>query len=140
MCSSDLTSENVMNVNDEVINFRQYSEEYLMEAWFRMLDIVERCPTKHTQGFIIRRFYGGISAWSRLFLDALTKGCFVMSDAYFTTLILKNLFGNHCKTREECKFDKLKGELEKIVSNLQEAIKTAPSGDDISNLCSYTCS
>jgi hypothetical protein len=44
-----------------------------MEAWYRMQESVENSPNVHTQGFIIKIFYNGVSAWSRLFLDGLTN-------------------------------------------------------------------
>jgi hypothetical protein len=47
------------------------------------------------------------------------------------------LFGNHGKTKEEIKLQQLKEDLEKVVSNLQEAIKIAPNRDNINNLCTY---
>jgi hypothetical protein len=49
-----------------------------------------------------------------------------------------SLFGNPGKTKEEIKLQQFKEDLEKVVSNLQEAIKIAPSRNNINNLCTYT--
>jgi hypothetical protein len=49
-----------------------------------------------------------------------------------------SLFGNHGKTKEEIKLQQFKEDLENVVGNLQEAIKIAPSRDNINNLCTYT--
>jgi uncharacterized protein YpuA (DUF1002 family) len=49
-----------------------------------------------------------------------------------------SLFGNPGKTKEEIKLQQFKEDLEKVVSNLQEAIKIAPSRNNINNLCAYT--
>jgi hypothetical protein len=53
---------------------------------------------------------------------------------------LVGLFRNYGKTKEEIKLRQFKDELEKVANNLEEAIKKAPSREEISNLCTYTCS
>jgi hypothetical protein len=53
---STSANKNVVVVNDEVISFEQYNEEFLMEAWFRMQGSVEDSPNVHTQGFIIKDY------------------------------------------------------------------------------------
>jgi hypothetical protein len=83
-----------------------------------MQESVENSPNVHTQGFIIKRFYHGLSAWSKVFLDGLTNGHIATGDPS-----LMSLFGNHGKTKEEIKLQQLKEDLEVVVSNLQEAIK-----------------
>jgi hypothetical protein len=72
--ASTSTNKNIIVVSDEVTSFKGYSEESLMEAWYRMQESVENIPNVHTQCFIIKRFYNGVSAWSRLLLDGLTNG------------------------------------------------------------------
>jgi hypothetical protein len=109
-----------------------------MEAWYRMQQNVENRSNVQTQGIILKNFYNGVSAWARLFLDGLTNGYFAMGDPSFAKYALLSLFGNHGKTKEEIKLEHFKEELEKVVSNLQEAIKGAPSRDNIHNPCTYT--
>jgi hypothetical protein len=70
-------------------------------------------------------------------LDALTYGHFATINPSFLKHTLMSLFGNHGKTKEEIKLQQLKEDLEKVVSNLQEAIKIAPNRDNINNLCTY---
>jgi hypothetical protein len=91
---------NIVIVNDEVMSFKQYPEESLMEAWYTMQENVENSPNIHTQGVIIRSFYNGISAWGRLFLDSLTNGHFIMGDPSFANYNLMSFFGNYGKTKE----------------------------------------
>jgi hypothetical protein len=77
------STKNMVIINDEVTSFTQYSEESLMEAWYRMQENVENSPNVHTQSSIIKRFYNRISAWGRIFLDGLTNGHFATSDPSF---------------------------------------------------------
>jgi hypothetical protein len=98
--ASTSANKNIVIVNDEVTSFKQYVEESLMEAWYRMQENVENSPNIHTQGVIIRSFYNGISAWARLFLNSLTNGHFVTGDPSFANYTLMSLFGNYGKTKE----------------------------------------
>jgi hypothetical protein len=138
--ASTITNKNIVAINDEVTSFKQYSEEYLMKAWYMMQESVENSLNVHTQGFILKRFYNGVSAWSRLFLDGLTNEHLATDDPSFAKYTLMSLFGNHGKRKEQIKLQQFKEDLEKVVSNLQETIKVAPSRDNINNLCTYTCS
>jgi hypothetical protein len=101
--ASSSANKNIVVVNDEVIRFKQYSEESLMEAWYRMQENVEDRPNVHTQSSIIKSFYNGTSAWGRLFLDGLTNGHFSNGDPSFAKYTLVSLFKNYCKTKEEIK-------------------------------------
>jgi hypothetical protein len=51
---STSTNKNMVVVNDEVTSFKQYSEESLMEAWYKMQENVENGAKVHTQGVIIK--------------------------------------------------------------------------------------
>jgi hypothetical protein len=132
---SSSTNINTVIVNDEITSFKPYFEESLMEAWYRRQESVESSPNMHIQGFIKKN---GVSAYSRFFLDGLTNGHFAMGDPSFAKYNLMSLFGNHGKTNEKIKLQQFKEDLEKVVSNLQEAIKISPSRDNINNLCTYT--
>jgi hypothetical protein len=66
MASSSI-DKNIVVINDEVTSFTQYSEESLMEAWYRMQENVGNSPDMHSQSSIVKGFYNGISAWCRLF-------------------------------------------------------------------------
>lgn len=85
----------------EINNFSQYPEEYLMEAWFRILDMKEMCPGQHTQAFILRKFYGGINPWAKCFLYSLTNGRFVIGNLAQTNMVMINLFGKSRNTKKE---------------------------------------
>jgi hypothetical protein len=57
----------------------------------------------------------------------------ILCKIYFDELIWKP-----CKTKEEIMLQQFKEDLEKVVGNLQEAIKIAPSRDNINKFCTYT--
>ena len=69
--------------NDETTSFKQYFGESLMEAWYRMQEIIASCPNTNTQ-----------KKWSKPFLDALTIGYFTTDNPSFSTLVLVSLFEN----------------------------------------------
>ena len=94
-------------VNDAITSFKQYPGESLMEAWYRMQEIRENCPNTHAQNFILRKFYNGLNTWSKLFLDAVTSGCFTTGNPSFSNVVLISLFGNSGKTKEEIEFQQL---------------------------------
>jgi hypothetical protein len=135
--ASSSTNKNIAIINDEVTSFTLYSEECLMEAWYRMQENVGNSPNVHTQSSIIKSFYNGISAWGRIFLDGLTNGNFATGDPSFAKYTLVSLFGNYGKTKDEIKLQQFKEELEEVANKLQEAIKEAPNRKEISNLCTY---
>ena len=60
----------------EIINFNQYPGESLMDAWYRMQEIVGRSPNKYSQIFILKSFYIGLDVWEKK-LDTLTYGRFI---------------------------------------------------------------
>jgi hypothetical protein len=65
-----------------------------MEAWYRMQENVGNIPNVHTRSSIIKSFYNGVSAWSRIFIDGLTNGHFAIGDPSFAKYTLVSLFGN----------------------------------------------
>jgi hypothetical protein len=88
-----------------------------------MQESVENSPNVHTQGFIIKICYSGVSAWSRLFLDGLTNGHFATGNPSVAKYTLMSLSGNYVKSKEEIQLQKLKEDFEKVVSILEEDIK-----------------
>jgi hypothetical protein len=51
--SSSSANKNIVVVNVEVTNFKQYSKKFLMEAWYRMQENVENNPNMHIQSSTI---------------------------------------------------------------------------------------
>jgi hypothetical protein len=54
-------SKTIDLVEDEVVTFKQHPGESLMKDWFRMNELGKRCPSRHVQLYVLRRFYNGIN-------------------------------------------------------------------------------
>jgi cbb3-type cytochrome oxidase cytochrome c subunit len=72
-------------VNDDVSNFKQYTNKSLLEALSRMIYLKENGFYPHTQIHTIESFNDGLGTWSNLLLDGLSYGDFKTS---MITLVL----------------------------------------------------
>jgi hypothetical protein len=54
--ASSIKNKNIVIINDEVTSFTQYSEESLMEAWYRMQENVGNSPKCAHSKFYNQKF------------------------------------------------------------------------------------
>ena len=101
-------AQSVVLDSDEIHKFKQLSGESLMEAWHRIQDIAIKSNYRHSPHTILTRFYDGLDAWSKSFVDTLAYGRFATGNPHFANTIMLNLFGNLEKSKEETEFQLLK--------------------------------
>ena len=73
----------IIQLRSNIMNFRQFDNEHVAQAWERMKSLVKNCPTQGlTTWMIIQTFYAGLNFSSRNLLDSVAGGTFKIGRAH----------------------------------------------------------
>ena len=84
------------------MNFKQFDNEHVAQAWERMKSLVKNCPTHGlTAWMIIQTFYAGLNFSSRNLLDSAAGGTFMSITLGAATKLLDNMMVNYSEWHTE---------------------------------------
>jgi hypothetical protein len=84
------------------MNFRQFDNEHVAQAWERMKFLIKNCPTHGlTTWMIIQTFYARLNFSSRNLLDSATGGTFMSITLGAATKLLDNMIINYSEWHTE---------------------------------------
>ena len=68
----------IIQLRSNIMNFRQFDNEPVAQAWERMKFMVKNCPTHGlTMWMVMQTFYAGLNFYSRNLLDSAAGGTFM---------------------------------------------------------------
>jgi hypothetical protein len=84
------------------MNFKQFDNKHVAQAWERMKSLIKNCPTHGlTTWMIIQTFYAGLIFFSRNLLDSAARGIFMSITLGATTKLLDNMMVNYYEWHTE---------------------------------------
>ncbi|KAK1663013.1 hypothetical protein QYE76_051172 [Lolium multiflorum] len=85
-----------------IMNFKQFDNEHVAQAWERMKSLVKNCPTHGlTTWMIIQTFYAGLNFSSRNLLDSAAGGTFMSITLGAATKLLDDMMINYSEWHTE---------------------------------------
>ena len=86
----------IISLRSGIMNFKQYDNEHVAQAWERMKSLVKNCPTHGlTSWMIIQTFYAGLNFSSRNLLDSAAGGTFMSITLGAATKLLDEMMVNY---------------------------------------------
>src|ERR1043165_7008012 len=91
-----LSPAKIIQLRSNIMNFRQFDNEHIAQAWERMKTLVKNCP-KHglTTWMVIQTFYAGLNFTSRNLLDLAAGGTFMSTTLGLATNLLDDMMMNY---------------------------------------------
>ena len=84
------------------MNFSQFDNERVAQAWERRKSMVKNCPTHGlTTWMVIQTFYAGLNFSSRNLLDSAAGGTFMSTTLGATTKLLDEMMTNYSQWHTE---------------------------------------
>ena len=84
------------------MNFRQFDNEHVAQAWERMKSMVKNCPTHGvTMWMVIQTFYAGLNFSPRNLLDSAAGGTFMSTTLGAATKLLDEMMTNYSQWHTE---------------------------------------
>ena len=84
------------------MNFRQFYNEHVAQAWERMKSMVKNCPTHGlTMWMVIQTFYADLNFSSRNLLDSAAGGTFMSTTLGAATKLLDETMINYSQWHTE---------------------------------------
>ena len=84
------------------MNFKQFYNEHVAQAWERMKSMVKNCPTHGlTMWMVIQTFYAGLNFSSRNLLDSAAGGTFMSTTLGAATKLLDEMMTNYSQWHTE---------------------------------------
>ena len=92
----------IISLRSDIMNFKQYDNEHVAQAWERMKSLVKNCPTHGlTSWMIIQTFYAGLNFSSRNLLDSTAGGTFMSITLGAATKLLDEMMVNYSQWHTE---------------------------------------
>jgi hypothetical protein len=92
----------IISLRNQIMNFKQFEQEHVAQAWYRMKLIIINCPTHGLSlWMIIQNFYAGLNFVSRNLLDSAAGGTFVEITLGEATKLLDNIMTNYSQWHTE---------------------------------------
>ena len=92
----------IISLRSGIMNFKQYDNEHVAQAWERMKGMVKNCPTHGlTTWMIIQTFYAGLNFSSRNLLDSAAGGTFMSITLGAATKLLDEMMVNYSQWHTE---------------------------------------
>src|SRR5215203_3024615 len=86
----------IISLRSSIMNFKQFDNEHVAQAWERMKSLVNNCPTHGlTTWMIIQTFYAGLNFSSRNLLDSAAGGTFMSITLGAATKLLDDMMINY---------------------------------------------
>ena len=84
------------------MNFKQFDNEHVAQAWERMKSLVKNCATHGlTTWMVIQIFYAGLNFSSRNLLDSATGGTFMSTTIGAATKLFDEMMANYSQWHTE---------------------------------------
>ena len=92
----------IISLRSSIMNFKQFDNEHVAQAWERMKSLVKNCPTHGlTAWMIIQTFYAGLNFSSRNLLDSAAGGTFMSITLGAATKLLDDMMVNYSEWHTE---------------------------------------
>ena len=92
----------IISLRSSIMNFKQFDNEHVAQAWERMKSLVKNCPTHGlTAWMIIQTFYAGLNFSSRNLLDSASGGTFMSITLGAATKLLDDMMINYSEWHTE---------------------------------------
>src|SRR5215203_2580947 len=92
----------IISLRSSIMNFKQFDNEHVAQAWKRMKSLVKNCPTHGlTTWMIIQTFYEGLNFSSRNLLDSAAGGTFMSITLGAATKLLDDMMINYSEWHTE---------------------------------------
>ena len=92
----------IISLRSSIMNFKQFDNEHVAQAWERMKSLVKNCPTHGlTTWMIIQTFYAGLNFSSRNLLDSASGGTFMSITLGAATKLLDGMMINYSEWHTE---------------------------------------
>ena len=92
----------IISLRSSIMNFKQFDNEHVAQAWERMKSLVKNCPTHGlTTWMIIQTFYAGLNYSSRNLLDSAAGGTFMSITLGAATKLLDDMMINYSEWHTE---------------------------------------
>src|SRR3954465_2302276 len=89
-------SAKIIQLQINIMNFRQLDNEHVAQAWERKKTLVKNCPTHGlTTWMVIQTFYSGLNFTSRNLLDSAAGGTFMSTTLGVATKLLDEMMLNY---------------------------------------------
>ena len=92
----------IISLRSSIMNFKQFDNEHVAQAWERMKSLVKNCTTHGlTAWMIIQTFYAGLNFSSRNLLDSASGGTFMSITLGAATKLLDDMMINYSEWHTE---------------------------------------
>src|SRR3954469_1661772 len=92
----------IIQLRSNIMNFRQFDNEHVSQAWERMKSLVKNCPTHGlTTWMVIQTFYAGLNFTSWNLLDSSAGGIFLSTTLGAPTKLLDEMMLNYSQWHTE---------------------------------------
>src|SRR3954471_7381499 len=92
----------IIQLRNNIMNFRQLNNEHVAQAWERMKMLVKNCPTHGlTTWMVIQTFYAGLNFTSWNLLDSALGGTFMSTTLGVATKLLDEMMLNYSQWHTE---------------------------------------
>jgi hypothetical protein len=92
----------IIPLRSDIMNFKQFDNEHVAQAWERMKSLVKNCPTHGlTTWMIIQTFYAGLNFSSRNLLYSAAGSTFMSITLGAATKLLDNMMINYSEWHTE---------------------------------------
>src|ERR1041385_5019888 len=92
----------IIQLRSNIMNFKQFDNEHVAQAWERMKSLPKKCPTHGlTTWIVIQTFYAGLNFTSRNLLDSAAGGTFMSTALGAATKFLDEMMINYSQWHTE---------------------------------------